>query len=247
MTAPLKHPLTYARHGHHDDEEARIADLIAGHVHLVRRIAWHVHGRVAYASGIEIEDLIQTGMVGLAEAAQAYEDRGHAFATYAGMRVRGAMIDQLRRHATMCRSAIVRRKALAETRARLEQELGRAPGPDDMAAAMGLPPSEYRALVDAVEQVREESIDAVYSDQSMWFADQAEAADDAVARAQIQAMLASAIRDLPEREGQVLQMYFVDELNLDEIGAVLGVGAARVCQIKKAALDRLRGVLADRV
>ncbi|MEY4269854.1 MAG: hypothetical protein RLZZ58_1070 [Pseudomonadota bacterium] len=225
------------------DRDPAIADRIESHLPLVRRIAWHVHGRVAGAARIEVEDLIQTGMIALVEAAQNYEDRGHAFATYAGMRVRGAMIDQLRRDATICRSAMARRKELAARAQRLTLELGHPPDAADMAASMGIHIADYHQLVAAADQVREQSIDEVYSDQSMWFADVEEAADDRLARAQLSDALAAAITRLPAREGQILQMYFVDECNLDEIGAILGVGAARVCQIKKVALDKVRAML----
>jgi RNA polymerase sigma factor for flagellar operon FliA len=227
------------------DRDPEISRQVEAHLPLVRRIAWHVHGRVAGAARIEVEDLVQTGMIALVEAAQNYEDRGYAFATYAGMRIRGAMIDQLRRDATICRSAMARRKELAARSARLTQQLGRPPMAAEMAADMGISVGDYQALLASAEQVREQSIDEVYSDHSMWFADVAERADDALERSELQDRLAAAIMRLPEREAQILQMYFVDERNLDEIGAILGVGAARVCQIKKVALDKVRMMLSD--
>jgi RNA polymerase sigma factor FliA len=220
-----------------------VEERVTAHLPLVRRIAWHVHGRAPGA--VELEELVQTGLVALVEAAQSYEDRGHAFATYAQLRVRGAMIDLIRRNATICRSAIVRRRQMEEVRRRLSTELGRAPDDTEMAAAMGIPPNEWRALVDATQAVRHESLDEVYSEHSMWFADDRAGADELLDRQDMQERLASAIAELPEREAMVLQLYFVEELNLDEIGATLGVGAARVCQIKKAALDRVRGLLGD--
>ncbi len=79
----------------------------------------------------------------------------------------------------------------------------------------------------------------------MWFADVEERADEALERENLQAAVADGIRSLPEREAMVLQLYFVEEMNLEEIGQTLGIGAARVCQIKKAALDRLRGSLSE--
>ncbi|WP_419828284.1 sigma-70 family RNA polymerase sigma factor [Sphingomonas sp.] len=221
----------------------RPADLVQAHMPLVRKIAWHVHGRVSNA--IDIEDLVQIGMVALVEAAGGYEDRGHAFATYAGMRVRGAMIDHLRRHASQCRSGMAKRKEIARARAELEAKLGRAAGEAEMAQAMGLDAAGYRELADAAEAVRHESIDEVYSDQSMWFADLAEGADEALDHDNLKLALAAAIKQLPQREAMVLQLYFVEELNLEEIGRVLDIGAARVCQIKKAALDKVRVTLAD--
>jgi RNA polymerase sigma factor FliA len=222
-----------------DPVEARIT----AHLPLVRRIAWHVHGRAPGA--IELDELIQTGVVALVEAARNYEDRGHAFATYAQLRVRGAMIDLIRRNATICRSAIIKRREMNAVRKRLADTIGRAPDDAEMASAMGLPPAEWRALVDATESVRHESLDEVYSEHSLWFADSEEAADVALDRRDVQDRMAALIAELPEREATVLQLYFVEELNLEEIGATLGVGAARVCQIKKAALDALRRMLGD--
>lgn len=231
--------MTYGRRaGAHSPEQ-----LARQYMPLVRKIAWHVHGRVSNA--IEVEDLLQIGMVALVEAANGYEDRGLGFASYAQMRVRGAMIDHLRRHATLCRSAMAKRKRLLAARASLEQRLGRAPGEAEMSVEMGLAPGEYRELADAAEMVREQSIDEVYSDQSMWFADVEERADETLERESLKKALAACIGKLPEREALVLQLYFVEELNLDEIGATLDIGAARVCQIKKSALDKLRLLLSE--
>jgi RNA polymerase sigma factor for flagellar operon FliA len=217
--------------------------LVRTHMPLVRRIAWHVHGRVA--SAIDVEDLAQIGMVALVEAANGFEDRGHAFATYATLRIRGAMIDHLRRHATICRSAIQRRRALARARKQVESRLGRGATEAEMAEEMGLGAADYRAMVDDSQAVQQESIDEVYSDHSMWFAGLEEKADDAIDRQRLQSAVAEAITTLPEREATVLQLYFVEEMNLEEIGETLGVGAARICQIKKAALDRVRVTLKE--
>lgn len=231
--------LTYGRRPTRADPET----LVRSHVALVRKIAWHVHGRVS--SAVEIEDLVQIGMVALVEAANGFEDRGHAFSTYASVRVRGAMIDQLRRQAAMCRSAMAKRKELQGVRQRLSATLGRAPDEGETAAAMGLGAAEFRALVDETQTVQHESLDELYSDQSMWFADVEDRADEALERRGLQEAIARAITTLPEREAMVLQLYFVEQMNLDEIGQTLGVGAARICQIKKAALDKVRGLLAD--
>lgn len=217
--------------------------LVRQHMQLVRKIAWHVHARVA--TTIEIEDLVQIGMIALVEAANGYEDRGHAFGTYATMRIRGAMIDHLRKSASIARSAMVRRREMNATRTRLESEHGRAPTDAEMAEAMGLEAGDYRAMVDETQSARHESLDEVYSDHSMWFADVEERADEALEREGLKAAIAAGIRDLPERDAMVLQLYFVEEMNLDEIGQTLGVGAARICQIKKAALDKLRKTLGD--
>lgn len=229
--------MTYDRRGKSDVDK-----LVRAHFPLVRKIAWHVHGRVS--SAMDVEDLIQTGMIALIEAARSYEDRGHAFSTYATMRVRGSMIDALRKGAAQGRSAMGKRRAIADARTKFEQANGRAPSDTEMADAMGIDLETYRSDAEAAQSVRHESIDDLYSDHSMWFADVEDRADDALERAQLQGMIADAIRTLPQREAIVLQLYFIEELNLDEIGETLGVGAARICQIKKSALEKVRAAIA---
>ena len=238
-SAPMEGAMTYQRRPARQDPAA----LARQHMPLVRKIAWHVHGRVS--SAIEVEDLVQIGMVALVEAANGYEDRGHAFSTYASMRIRGAMIDHLRRHATICRSAMAKRKAMNEASAKFEARWGRSPSEAELARAMGIDPAEFREMADSAINVRQESLDEVYSDQSIWFADVEERVDQTMEREELAAAMAEHISELPEREALVLQLYFVEEMNLDEIGQTLGVGAARVCQIKKSALDRLRKSLAE--
>ena len=137
---------TYGRSNNSPEQLAR------RYMPLVRKIAWHVHGRVS--SAVEVEDLLQIGMVALVEAANGFEDRGLGFASYAQMRVRGAMIDHLRRGATIARSAMANRKQLAAVRNRLEQQLRRAPLEAEMAGAMGMEAADYRELADSCEMVQ---------------------------------------------------------------------------------------------
>lgn len=224
-------------------KKASQEDLVRSHMQLVRKIAWHVHGRVS--SAIDVEDLIQIGMIALVEAANGYEDRGHAFSTYASMRVRGAMIDHLRRHAALSRSAMVKRREMLKAKSDFEKSYGRSPSESELAQAMGLDGASLRVLIDETAATYHETIDEVYSDQSMWFADVEERIDQTIEREELAGALAEHIASLPEREARVLQLYFVEEMNLEEIGQTLGIGAARVCQIKKAALDKLRTSLKD--
>lgn len=219
------------------------ARLIEAHSALVRRVAWHVHSRMSTA--IEVEDLIQIGFIALVEAAQNFEDRGIAFAPYASTRIRGAMVDALRRDARMGRAGMANRRYLAGIRARLEQEYMRPPTDAEMADAAGLDPQAYYAMAASTQAVGQESIDESYSDHDMWFADLADSADTAMEKAQLREALIANLSKLSEREAMILQLYFVEELNLDEIGETLGVGAARVCQIKKTALDKMRMLMAD--
>lgn len=231
-------PLTY-RPGAPDT-----AAIARKHLPLVRRIAWHVHGGMS--SAIEIEDLIQIGLVALLEAVGSFEDRGQvSFEQYLHTRVRGAMIDELRRQATLTRGAMRRRRQYQETLAALTDETGNRPDEAMIAERLGVSLEKLRIDYAAAEPVRFEAIDDVYADDLPWFASDEPNAFDQLAEADLRDALIKAITALPEREAQVIQLYYVDELNLEEIGLVLGVGAARICQIKKSAHDRLKKALAQ--
>lgn len=247
MTAPTLHqafeaatPLVYGRRGKmRPDIEA----LARKHAPLVRRIAWHVHGSMS--SAIEIEDLIQIGLVALIEAAGSFEDRGLVtFDQYLMTRVRGSMIDELRRQATITRGAMRRRKLYQETVAAMMADTGKRPDEAQVAAKLGVSIEKLRADYATAEPVIFDSIDNVYHDESALFASGEPNAFEQLAEADQRAALVAAIATLPEREAQVIQLYYVEEMNLEEIGQVLGVGSARICQIKKAAHDKLQRALA---
>ncbi|OYY65927.1 sigma-70 family RNA polymerase sigma factor [Sphingomonas sp. 28-62-11] len=217
--------------------------LARKHLPLVRRVAWHIHGSMS--SAVEVEDLIQIGMVALLEAAATFEDRGQvSFEQYLLTRVRGAMIDELRRQATLTRGAMRRRRAYQDTVTALTNETGKRPDEAAVAERLGVTPEKLRIDYAAAEPVRFETIDDVYSDDLPWFASDEPNAFDQLAEAGTRDTLVAAIAALPEREAQVIQLYYVEELNLEEIGLVLGVGPARICQIKKSAHDRLKKALA---
>jgi RNA polymerase sigma factor for flagellar operon FliA len=181
--------------------------LISSHVALVRRIAWHVHARVSTA--IDIEDLVQIGMIALIEAARGFEDRGHAaFATYASVRVRGAMIDQLRKGATLVRSAMRRKREWGQVRARLEGQLGRTATDEEMAAALELPLPDYRAALAQTHAAQSESLDDVYSDHSQWFASDDPDAHDCLEQDRRRRAIAAAIAGSGnEHSGNMAQIW----------------------------------------
>ncbi len=217
--------------------------LIRRHLPLVRRIAWHVHGHMS--SMIDVEDLVQVGLVALVEAVPMFEDRGQVtFEQYLATRLRGAMIDELRRQATISRGAMKRRRDYAKAVAALTHELGRAPRPAEIADRLGVPIGRLRQDYADVQALQFDSIDELYSDEAPWFMDDGPDAFEAMAEGELRTALIDAITALPEREALVIQLYYVEELNLEEIGQVLGVGSARICQIKKAAHERLRKALA---
>jgi RNA polymerase sigma factor FliA len=242
-TAPLI-PATYTRAG--PLPAAANEALIREHMPLVRRIAWHVHGSVS--SSVEVEDLVQTGLVALVEAAASFEDRGQVtFAQYLGTRIRGAMIDELRRQATITRGAMRRRRQLAEAESTLAAQHGRQATEEELAAHFGVTAERLRTDYAAAQPVRFEAIDGIYTDDNPWFMSEDPNPFELLESEDLRQALIAAIGRLSEREAQVIQLYYVEELNLEEIGQVLGVGAARVCQIKKSAHDRLKKALQARI
>ena len=217
--------------------------LIREHLPLVRKIAWHVHGSMSTI--VEVEDLVQVGLVALVEAASAFEDRGQVtFKQYLVTRLRGAMIDELRRQATTTRGAMRRRKQYAEAMQKLTALTGQPPAEGALAAQLGVSVERLRADYMSADAVRFDSIDEVYADDLPWFADDGPDAFAQLADGQTRDRLIAAISALPEREAQVIQLYYVEELNLEEIGQVFGVGSARICQIKASAHARLKKAMA---
>ncbi len=237
----MKHdhtPFTAARTAYRGD----IADRVRRFLPMVRRLAWHVHG--SGRPGFELEDLMQAGLVALTECSQKHagptED---GFAAYAKMRVRGAMVDLIRRSLPLSRGASERRKALREKEEGLRVTLGRAPSTPELAAAMGVSEAELADLRASSEPLRFESIDEAYSDSSMAYADDGPNALELLADEELRGQLAGAIADLPERLKLVVQLYFVEEMNLAEIAGVLDVSIPRVHQLKAQALARLKEAL----
>lgn len=236
-------PLTYERSG---TPPRDVEAIVRSHLPMVRRIAWHIHGSMS--SLVEVEDLIQIGMVALVEAVSSFEDRGQVtFEQYLATRLRGAMIDELRRQATLTRGAMRRKRDYARTVEALTTELGKRPNEDQVAERLGVTPEKLRIEYAAAEPVRFDSIDDVYTDEGPWFMSSEPDAFTALADGEQRDVLIAAIGDLPEREAQVIQLYYVEELNLEEIGQVLNVGAARICQIKKSAHDRLKKAMLRRM
>jgi RNA polymerase sigma factor for flagellar operon FliA len=192
---------------------------------------------------VEVGDLIQAGMLGLLEAAANYTaNRGASFETFAGIRIRGAMIDALRKLDWAPRSVHRKARAVAAAIREVERETGRDARDTEVAQRMGCPLDEYYSIVQDAASCRLSSL----SDMT----NESEPAQDAdpfreTAAEGFRGALAQAIETLPEREKLVMSLYYSDELNLKEIGAVLKVTESRVCQLHGQALSRLRARLAD--
>ena len=222
-----------------------VTERIERFVPMVRRLAWHLQGSAG--SGIEAEDLMQTGLVALTECAQRHDSpHPDGFAAYAKLRVKGAMIDQMRKAAPLTRGAIRRRREIGKAELRLRGELGREPTLHELARALNMDPGEFDTMRTSSEPLHFESMDDAYSDTDMAFRDRSDDALTVLLSAENRDALTAAIAALPERLQLIVKLYFVEELNLSEIGAVLGVTAPRVHQLKNQALQSIRTrMLAD--
>ncbi|CDO35596.1 MULTISPECIES: sigma-70 family RNA polymerase sigma factor [Novosphingobium] len=219
-----------------------VADRVRRFLPMVRRLAWHVNG--TGRPGIELEDLMQAGLVALTECAQRHQGPGEdGFAAYAKMRVRGAMVDLIRRTIPMSRGASERRRLLAEKQTELRGVLGRDPLPQELAEAMGIDEAELHALRDSSQPLHFEPIDEIYSDQNMAFADETPDSLSILEDEEMREAVIAAIAELPERLKLIVSLYFVEELNLSEIAQVLDVSIPRVHQLKAQALAKLREAL----
>ncbi len=223
-------------------------DVVARHAPLVKRIACHLINRLP--ASVQLEDLIQAGMIGLLEAARNYdEDQGASFETYAGIRIRGAMLDEIRKNDWAPRSVHRKSRMVAEAVREIENAHGRDARDYEIAEALGISLQEYyNILQDASSNKILSFEDMGNGEDSMLdnVSDGAPGILDGLQREDLRRLVAEAIAGLPERERLVMGLYYDEELNLREIGAVMGVSESRVSQIHSQAVIRLQARLAGR-
>ena len=219
--------------------------LIEEHAPLVKKIALHLMARLP--ASVQLEDLMQAGMIGLLEAAQRYSStKGATFETYAGIRIRGAMVDEIRKGDWVPRSVHRNARRISQAIKAVEDRLGREAQDLEVAEELGMELSEYHASLSDANSGRLFSLDELNESGELPI-EEAETSDnplEGLASDAFRRNLAEAIEELPEREKLVLSLYYQEELNLKEIGAVLGVSESRVSQIHSQAALRLRGRLA---
>jgi RNA polymerase sigma factor FliA len=224
-----------------------IEDLVIEHAALVKRIAYHLIGRLP--ASVDVEDLIQAGMIGLLEAARNYSTNGGAnFSTFAGIRIRGAMLDEVRKLDWTPRSVHRRMREMSRAIADIEHREGRDARDTEIAISLGISLDEYHALLQDAASARLSSLEELNEDEHAVLDPQATPMDEPFTQLHDGAFmqeLAEEIGRLPEREQLVMSLYYDEELNLREIGEVLGVTESRVCQIHGQALARLRARLHD--
>ena len=221
-----------------------VEELITDNLRLVQSIAWHLHARVSKV--IEIDDLIQIGYYGLVTAAQKYTPQeGVNFSNYASLRIRGAMVDHLRKNSNLCRTTIKMQKRFNHAEQKLINLLGRQPEQVEIADEMAISLSELQEWIKNFAANHHESMDQVYDDFSIVFASNTDDPEEELQNKDLKKLLIEALKKLPEKMALVIQLYYVEELNVYEIAEVLEVTIGRVSQIKSEAVKKLRTHIAE--
>lgn len=231
--------------------EVQVEQCVVRFAPLVKRIAHHM--MASLPPSVEIDDIIQSGMMGLLDAARRYtESEGAQFETYAVQRIRGAMLDSLRQSDWLPRSLRRSLRRIETVVSKLEQAHGRPPSESELAAALDMSLADYQHLLQEARGYQLVSYEDFQGGEEESFVDRycSDGRPDPLTfltERAVREELADAIDDLPDREKKVMGLYYEQELNLREIGEVLGVSESRICQLHTQAIARLRSRLRDAV
>lgn len=216
--------------------------LVEQHASLVKRIAHHLMARLP--ASVLVDDLIQAGMIGLLEASKNFDgSKGASFETFAGIRIRGAMLDEIRKGDWTPRSVHKNSRAIAEAISQVEKDTGRDARDHEVAEKLQVSMGEYHQMLNEVNAGRMVGIEDLGVTEDVITTEQTRGTDapfDDLLQGSFQKALAHAITTLPEREAIVLSLYYDEELNLREIGEVLEVSESRISQIHSQAMLRLK-------
>lgn len=220
--------------------------LIRQYQPLVHKLAHHMMAKLP--ANVQVDDLIQVGLIGLSEALSRFEaTQGVQFETFATQRIRGAMLDELRENDWVSRGTRKSQKEIEESMRRLEHRLGRSPKESEIAADLGLSLSDYQDLLNKVrgtQLVYLEDINHSSDDEDSFLDRQMGDAEadplNMLRNERIRQALIAAIKALPEREQYIMSMYYEQDMNLKEIAAVLDVTESRICQLHSQSIARLR-------
>ena len=213
--------------------------LIKSCLNLVKKIAWHYHGRVKNI--IEIDDLIQIGMLGLVTAADNFiEKPGITFSSYARIRIKGEIVDFLRKNSNLCRTTIVNKQKYDKSFENLQKDLNRDPNDNELVQDLNIDINELHKWKEAFAVNKLENIDAVYDEFSIWFLSKENDPEEKFNELELRNALLAALKKLEKVEALIIQLYYVEELNVYEIAKILELTNGRISQIKSTAIKKLR-------
>ena len=233
----------YTAQGAPDREES-----VRQHAHLVKRLAYQLMSKLP--ASVQADDLIQNGMIGLLDALSRYEEgMGAQFETYAAQRIRGAMLDGLRESDWVPRGVRREMRRVEEAIHKLEHANGRPPSEAELARSLDMSLPDYQKLLQEARGHQLVYLEDLSDEQDESYLDRNYAAPEMseplaqLEDSETRRTLISGIEALPEREKTVMALYYDQELNLKEIGEVLGVTESRVCQLHSQAIARLRALM----
>ncbi len=222
-------------------------EQITKYAPLVKRIAYHMMARLP--ASVEVDDLIQVGLIGLMDAVGRFDGtQGAQFESYATQRIRGAMLDELREADWLPRHVRQKSRQIESAIHRLEQRNGKSPSEQEISAELGMPIDQYQSMLGDVKCSQLLYYEDFSDEDSASFLERylVDGSNDPLAVLEDEGFrdsLIAAIHHLPERERSMMGMYYEQDMNLKEIGAVLGVSESRVCQLHSQAVARLRAQL----
>ena len=228
----------------YNEESKNVNRIVHNHEGLVRRIAFKMHSRVS--TFIELDDLLQSGLEGLVDAAQKYSAvEGASFESYASIRIKGSMLDLIRRCGNLNRSTVQAKQMIDGKRAELMAEYGRNPTDEEIATSLSLSMDEYYSWTRLFEANVSESLSHSYDEYSMVFAAPSIEPERLIDSQSLRETLVEALKTLSTQQAQVLQLYYVEDLNTYEIAQVLDITPGRVSQIKSEAFKLMKNKLSD--
>ncbi|MDV7103204.1 RNA polymerase sigma factor FliA [Vibrio sp. TH_r3] len=235
--------LTYDQHANVNSQKSFLEQYST----LVKRIAHHLMGRLP--PSVQVDDLIQAGMIGLLEAQQNYDNsKGASFETYAGIRIRGSMLDEVRKGDWVPRSVHRNNRTINQAISELEAQLSRDPADIEVAQYLNMTIEQYHSALSDISCSRLVGIEDLGVSEDVISTSENSYSNtpfQGVADENFRQALVESIKGLPEREALVLSLYYDEELNLKEIGEVLGVSESRVSQIHSQSMQRLRAKLSS--
>jgi RNA polymerase sigma factor for flagellar operon FliA len=223
--------------------------VIAAFIPIIKHLAYKMSGAIDdYAL---VEDLVSAGTIGLLEAMEKFDpQRGIKLNTYAYLRIRGAIVDELRNRDWFPRSVRAKAKRVEETVRKLENRLGGLPTEEDIAREMGIDIDEYLDVIKKFSNLSVMSIDELSENSGMgheqlvgYAVDEENSPEDYAQLHDLERIMGQQIDKLPERQRLVLSLYYHEDMNMKEIAGVLGVTEARVCQIHSQAIINLRAAM----
>jgi RNA polymerase sigma factor for flagellar operon FliA len=228
---------------HNTDDKAQ---LINDNLDVVKKIAFYYVGRVGKV--VEVEDLLQLGMVGLIEAAHNYTPQENvSFVNYARLRIKGAIVDYLRKSSNLCRGTIRRKQDYEKARRKLEKSLSREPEAHEVATELNVELNEILSWQHDFAASQHQSLEEASEAYGDFLFATDKSVEEKIFNGQLKGILRNKLEELNEQQLMVLQLYYVEELNVYEIAEVLSVSTGRVSQIKSAAITKLKTLIETEV